>query len=58
MTLATHIFEKTYEAVMEEPQKDSSRAVGEPLEGWHGVVDVHSYKQLHLTSELVIRDAV
>jgi len=43
--------------VPQEPLPDSSRAVGEPLEGWCGVVDIHGDQQLCVVGKLVIRDA-
>jgi len=42
--------------IPQEPRLDSSRAVGEPLEGWCGV-DFHCDQQLCVFGELVIRDA-
>jgi len=43
--------------IPQEPRPDSSRAVGEPLEGWCGVVDFHSDQQLCVVGELMIGDA-
>jgi len=43
--------------VPQEPRPDSSRSVGEPLEGWCRVVDFHGDQQLCVVGELMIRDA-